>query len=185
VSIEESIQVDIRAVPGAELWDLLQHTVHAILRLKEQGLRKTGISSVQADVLAIVKNTTPPVTPSQISRRLFREPHTVSELLNRMEKEGLVEKAKDMKRRNQVRVVLTEKGEEAYQSSQEIEVTHRILSSLTPDERDNLRKYLGIMLDKTLQDFAALTLEQFLTNRFALSQLGTDKSNTSSLAGGY
>jgi len=108
-----------------------------------------------AAVLFFVKNAKAPATPAEISRWLFREPNTVSQLLTRMEKQGLIRKAKDLERKNLVRITLTEKGEEAYQGQTEMRVISKILSSLSPKERDKLGSYL-----KKLRDVAIIELDR-------------------------
>ena len=135
-----------------ELWGLLRQAAHAVDRAREDELRHTGVSMVQAAILYIVKIVEGPVTPAKISRWLLREPHSVSGLLNRMEKQGLVKKVKDLERKNVIRVALTQKGEEAYRQSSEGKVVHNILSCLSAEERDNLRAYLGRLRNKALQE---------------------------------
>jgi len=133
-----------------KLWVLLRQTCHAIITASGNELRQIGISSRQAAVLSIVKAITVPATPAEISRWLFRQPHTVSGLLNRMEKQGLVRKVNDLERKNMIRIVLTEKGEQAYQRSRGVKVIDKILSCLSPEERDSLRTYLETLRNKAL-----------------------------------
>jgi len=133
-----------------ELWVLLDQTCAAMMRAKENELRPAGISGMQAAVLFIVKTVKGPATPAEISRWLFREPHSVSGLLNRMEKDGLVRKVKDLDRKNLIRVALTEKGEEAYQQSREMKVISEILSCLTRKKKENLRAYLEALRNKAV-----------------------------------
>jgi len=97
-----------------------------------------------------VKAVKVPATPAEISRWLFREPHTVSGLLDRMEKDGLVTKVKDLDRKNLVRVVITEKGEEAYRKSRDMKAVGNIMSSLLEEEKDNLRGYLETLRSEAL-----------------------------------
>jgi len=133
-----------------KLWVLLRQTCHAIITASGNELRQIGISSRQAAVLSIVKAITVPATPAEISRWLFRQPHTVSGLLNRMEKQGLVRKVNDLERKNMIRIVLTEKGEQAYQRSRGVKAIDKILSCLSPEERDSLRTYLETLRNKAL-----------------------------------
>ncbi len=133
-----------------ELWVLLRQTSDAIRRARENELRKIGISRIQAAVLFALKTIEPPVTPAKISRWLFREPHSVSGLLDRMERQGLITKAKDLDRRNLVRVSLTPKGEEAYEFSKDRRSMREVLSVLTPEERDVLRGYMLRLRGKAL-----------------------------------
>ena len=138
---------------GYELWVLLHQACDATARARENELRPVGISGMQAAVLFIVKTLEMP-TPAEISRRLFREPHTVSGLVNRMERQGLVRKVKDLERKNLIRVAITEKGEEAYQQSREMKVIHKLLSSLSQEEQENLRAYLGTLRNRALVELA-------------------------------
>ncbi len=135
-----------------KLWVLLRQTCDAMIRARQNALRQIGISSRQAAVLSIVKAVTVPTTPAEISRWLFRQPHTVSGLLNRMEKQGLVRKVNDLERKNMIRIVITEKGEQAYQWSKRMKVIPNILSCLSPKERDNLGTYLKALRNKALEE---------------------------------
>ena len=133
-----------------ELSVLLFQANDTLLRARDNELRQFGISVRQAAVLFTVKAVKGPATPAEISRWLFREPHTVSGLLNRMEKQGLVRKVKNLERKNLIRVVLTEKGEEAYQQARESKVIRKILSCLSLKERNNLGTYLDKLRNKAL-----------------------------------
>jgi len=135
-----------------ELWAMLNQVYWAMVRATENELRPIGISMIGAAVLFLVKNAKTPATPAQISRWLFREPHTVSGLLNRMEKQGLVRRTKDLERKNLVRVTLTAKGEEAYQRQSEMRVVRKVLSSLSPKQRNNLMAYLRALRSRALDE---------------------------------
>lgn len=131
-----------------ELGVLLHQASDAMVRARENELRQVGISRMQAAVLFVVEAAEGPVTPAEISRRLVREPNTVFELLNRMERDGLIRKVRDLERKNQIRVAITEKGEEAYHRSRKGKVLRKILSSLSREEQDNLRAYLETLRNK-------------------------------------
>ena len=132
------METNVSTDRDCELWMLLQQACDSTRRARGNELREFGISMMQAAVLFIVKSIEGPATPAEISRWLFREPHTVSGLLERMEKQGLVRRVKDLERKNMIRVEITEKGEEAYQGSRELKVIRTILSSISPEERDIL-----------------------------------------------
>ena len=144
------METNMAADRDYKLWVLLHQACDAMIRARENELRPIGISRMQAAVLFIVKAVTAPATPAEISHWLFREPHTVSGLLDRMEKQGLIRRVKDLERKNLIRVVITEKGEEAYQRSREMKVIHKILSHLSQKEYDNLWAYLETLRNKAL-----------------------------------
>jgi len=136
-----------------ELWTAFNQAYEALVRARENELRTIGLhSKVQAHVLFVLKAAGVPATPAEISRQLGREPHTVSGLLKRMEKQGLVEKARDPKRKNMRRVAITEIGEEAYQGAKELKNIRKILSHLSPGERSALIAYLHTVRDRALEE---------------------------------
>jgi len=69
---------------------------------------------------------------------------TDGELLDQMEKQGLVEKKHDLSRKNLVRVVVTPKGEEAFQRQRSVNTVANLTSTLTREEREAL----GTCVDK-------------------------------------
>lgn len=135
-----------------EIWVLLYQASDAILVARRRELMKVGISPIQAAALFIVKNLKEPATPAAISRWLMREPHTTSELLIRMEKEGLVRRIKDLPRKNMIRIEVTKKGEEAYQRSRKMKVIHKLFSELSQSERENLRLCLETLRNQALAE---------------------------------
>ena len=145
-----------------EVWVLLHQACSAMARARDDELGPVGISRMQAAVLFIVKAIKVPATPAEISRWLFREPHSVSGLLDRMEKQGLVTKVKDLERKNLIRVVLTDKGEEAYRRSRDMKAVRSIMSSLSEEEKKNLRGYLETLRNRALEELRELTVRHQL-----------------------
>jgi len=98
-------------------------------------MSKFGISAIQSAVMLISKMLGKRATPTEISRWLHRKPHSISMLLDRMENAGLVNKVKDLERKNLVRVVMTEKGRDLYQKSLLSRATvYGIMNTLDKDE---------------------------------------------------
>jgi len=133
------------------LWVLLRQTRDAMSKARESELEKYGISSIQAAVLFTIQAIGQDATPAEISRRLMREPHSVSGLLNRMQKQGLIKRVKDLPKRNMVRVVMTEKGEEAYRQSTRRLSMHDTISVLTDEERNQLWNHLEKLRDRAMK----------------------------------
>ena len=143
------------------LCELLHRTCHIMERVRENELRGMGLSVMRAGVLEILKSAQTPVTPSEISRRLYRETHSVSGLLNRMEKEGLIRRVKDLKKKNWVRVEITEKGEDAYRRSLEGNRIQEIMSSLLSSEQATLKAHVTILQNKAIQELRAQLAQGF------------------------
>lgn len=125
-----------------DMWMLLTHTRYAIYRSREKELQRYGVSPEQVGVLFIVQALGNRATPSEISRYIMRQPHTVSALIERMEEKGFVKKIHDLDKKNLVRVSMTEKGQKIYESSTKRGPIHRIMSILTDGEREQLRTLL-------------------------------------------
>ena len=132
------------------LWVLLNQVRDAVLKARQKELNQYNISASQAAVLLVIEAIGPKATPAEISRRVFRKPHSVSGILSRMEKKGLVMRLKDLDRKNLVRVVLTGKGREAYYQSTKQESIRQIMSSLSEEERQQLTSSLETLRDKAL-----------------------------------
>ena len=100
-------------------------------------------------------------TPSKLARCLFREPHSVSEHVERMKKAGLVKKVSDLAKRNLVRVELTDKGRDMYKRSVSEEPVHRIMASLSNKEHEQLRVILGKLWDEAIKELGMEKREPF------------------------
>ena len=126
------------------LWGRLFLAAKVVERAREIELSRVNVSLIQAMVLYALKLSPEPLTPSRLARMLCREPHSMSALIDRMEKQGLVERKHDLSRKNLVRVVVTPKGEEAFQRQRSMNAVANLTSTLTKEER----QALGICVDK-------------------------------------
>jgi len=128
--------------PQAKTWMLLVNTSHVVLKARERELRQYSISAIKSVVLVLIHAMDNNLTPAQLSRQILRDAHTVSELLTRMETEGLIRKVRDLPRKNQVRITLTDKGYEAYNKTIKRESIHDIISVLSSEEQRQMMSYL-------------------------------------------
>ncbi len=134
------------------LWLLLLKVRRCISKARGKELSLYDITPEQAGVLFIVQARNSRTTPAEISRLTFREPHTVSVLISRMEEKGLVKKVKDMDRKNMIRIAITEKGERAYHQSSQRATIHNIMSALSEAERQQLTSLLQRLSDRALKE---------------------------------
>jgi DNA-binding MarR family transcriptional regulator len=137
---------------AGDLWMLLAQTRDVIFKARQKELGRYGTSATRSTALFAIQAIGDKATPAQISRLLFREPHSVSELLSRMEKEGLVSKTKDLDKKNLVRVELTERGAEAYYQSLKYGSIHKIMSALSEEECQQLMSCLKTLRDEALKE---------------------------------
>ena len=138
--------------PIFTIWTLLHQTAYAITRAREKELKRYGIAIRQVAALLVISNLGDRTTPTELARWLFRKPHTISSMLTRMEKEGLIEKSKDLERKNVVRVTLTEKGKVTYQQSTRRESIHRVMSCLDEKELGQLRSLLERLRERAFEE---------------------------------
>ena len=132
------------------LWVLIAQTRDAILRARELEYARYGITNERRAVLAIIQTSGGRATPVDIARDLFRELHSVTEMLVRMEKDGLVTRHKGTGR-SKIEVSLTEKGLDVFDQSFHNETDTKIFSALTKKQRERLSQYLWKLRGRTLE----------------------------------
>jgi DNA-binding MarR family transcriptional regulator len=118
------------------LWLLLPRVGDALNRCQDLVFSKYGITTEQWRVLACIKSRGP-LRPVEIASLLERAPNSMSMLVDRMVKAGLVRRTRDRKDRRAVIVSLTNKGNEAVEPATPAgwEFMHRLLSPLSYDEQ--------------------------------------------------
>ena len=136
----------------SELWRLLAQTKNAILKARTRELLQYDVSATQARFLFVIQGLGDKATPTEIGQRLLQEPSSVSEFLSRLERNGLVKKVRDLNKKNMVRVVLTEKGLEIHYRTMKRESVHKIMSSLSDEECQQMRSYLLKLRRKALKE---------------------------------
>lgn len=135
-----------------DLWLLLFQVRNAIFKARERELSQYGLRPGRAGVLHFMHVTGNKGGPADISRWLLREHHSVSELVDRMAKEGLVKKSKDViNKKNRIRVEMTEKGRQAYYLSIKRNVIHEVMSCLSEEERHQLGSCLKKLRSKAVK----------------------------------
>lgn len=131
-------------------WATLFRTATVVQRARELELAPLGISTIQAGVLYVLAVADRPPTPSQLARVLYREPHSMSALVNRMEKQGLIEKSEDPQQSNLVRVSLSKKGQETFEAQWNKKLTNNITACLSEEELSALENSLQKMHDRAI-----------------------------------
>lgn len=135
-----------------DLWFVLGQARQAVRKARQRELNRQSITLRKSAVLAVMQVNGGKATPAEISQWFILELNSVYELLIRMEREGLVRKAKNLGKRRMAGVVLTEKGREAYYQSAKGKVIPKIMSCLSEEERQQLRLYLERLRDKALKE---------------------------------
>jgi DNA-binding MarR family transcriptional regulator len=144
--------MDISTDKYYEICVLLHQVRDLMVKAREKELSRTGISNVQRSVLFNVQAIGDKATPAELSRWLFREPHSMSELLSRMEKAGLVKKVRYLGKKNLVRIELTKKGHKAYKASSRHRSIDNILSCLSTEELKQFGEYLRRLRERAANE---------------------------------
>ena len=135
-----------------DLYLLFARARYLTFRARERELQRYGLTPEQSQVLFVTQALKNKATPAAISRLLLRQPHTVSAIVDRMSKKGLIKKTKDLERKNMVRVSLTDKGKEAYELTTKRGPIHRILGTLNKEERKAFHGYLERVLSRSREE---------------------------------
>jgi DNA-binding MarR family transcriptional regulator len=132
-------------------WIMLAQARDAVLKARQRDYAQFEINNERRAVLWCIQNNGGQATPVEISVQLFHELHSVTEMLNRMVKEGLLKKYKGTGRSRAV-VRLTKKGSEVFRQSLYDKTDQRIFSVLTSKEREKLRSYLWKIRNNALKE---------------------------------
>jgi DNA-binding MarR family transcriptional regulator len=133
------------------LWLLLSQTRSAIFKARHKKVGKY-LPPNQAAALGAIWARDGQMTPLLLSRRLFLEPHTVSELIKRMQEKGLVTKEKDRQRGNVVRITITVKGQEVCSKLMGQDLIRNYMSALSEKQRENLRDLLTALRNTAIKE---------------------------------
>jgi len=118
------------------IWLLLRRVGDTLALCQDSVYGKYGLTTEQFGILAAIKSRGP-LRPSDLSQILERTPNSISMLIDRMVKAGLVRRTRDRKDRRTVTVSLTGKGEAAVEPAVPAgwEFIHQILSSLSINDQ--------------------------------------------------
>lgn len=135
------------------LWRLFTQARNAIHKLRNKELLRYGLTSRKAAILLIlqaVKNND--INSYKIAKWLILEHHSVSELINRMEKEGLVNKVQNQDNRGSIRIRLTVKGMKAAEQAGKAESFHQVMAILSDKEREHFVSTLKRLRNNALRE---------------------------------
>ena len=146
------------------IWTALRNVGYLMDRVRTKELSKYGLSTSQAGMLHHVKALGERATPAAIARIQHREATSVSSILIRMEKLGLVKRTKDMARKNQVRVYLTDKGEDALNDAARRESIDRVMSRMSAENRRHMLKATEELRRIVIEELADVHRDSYLDN---------------------
>lgn len=132
------------------LWKILDHTCFMIARSREKELARFGLTPEQAHVLDILSAKGDTITINEIVAITQRQHHSISTLITRMSRQGLLKKVKNDKDSRRWDVMISPKGKRLFQQMT-TESINEIYSGLPLEARAGLVQGLGLLLNKAYE----------------------------------
>ena len=132
-------------------WVLLRQVPNLVSRCEDQVFGKHGLTTERHAVLMAIRHIDGPARPTDVARWLDLSVNSVSMIIDRMVRAGLVKRTRDRKDRRTVFLTATEKAEKAYvlASVAGWELIQEILTPLSDKDKRTLIKLLETLRDKT------------------------------------
>ena len=129
------------------LWYITHRTCDWLRRCEDRVFGEYNLTTEQYAVLSTIKYLDEPVRITDIARWLERSTNSVSMIVDRMVKVGLLRRVRDRIDRREVRVIITSKGETALKPAilAGREFIGKILSPLSQEDRHTLLSLLETM----------------------------------------
>jgi DNA-binding MarR family transcriptional regulator len=117
-------------------------------------LAKAGITFQQFLVLLAARSVEPPVTQADISRAVNRNRKSISLMVERMERLGLIVRSRSKMDRREIHVVLTSLGSQILSDafSVGIPLTERLYSVFSDEDLARMVEMMGKLQDKIATD---------------------------------
>jgi DNA-binding MarR family transcriptional regulator len=127
------------------LWRQVYQTYTLLKKCEDQIFEEYGLTTEQYGVLVAIDYFGGPTKVTDIARWLERSTNSVSMIVDRMVKSGLVRRARSTGDRREVRVANTSKGQDALKPANlaSLEAVQKILSPLSHEDRSTLLSLLG------------------------------------------
>ena len=136
--------------PYMGAWILLRQTYNLVLKCQDQTFSEYELTTEQHAVLMAIKHIDDPVRVTDVARWLDRNVNSVSMIIDRMVKAGLVRRLRDLPDRRSVRLTITSKVEKAFVLATVAGwgLIQEILSSLSDEDRLTFIRLLETVRDK-------------------------------------
>ena len=135
------------------LWFLTHRVRDVLMTCEDQVFGEYDLTSEQYSVLVSIKYLREPVRITDVAHWLERSTNSVSMIVDRMVKAGLLRRVRDRKVRRVVNVFITSKGEKALKPAVLAgwEYIREVLSPLSYEDRRTLISLLKMINYKTLE----------------------------------
>jgi DNA-binding MarR family transcriptional regulator len=148
------------------LWFLMHRDVGLFRRCEDQAYGEKGLTMEQFTVLSAMKYIGHPARPTDIAEWIGRTPNTISMIVDRMVKAGLVRRTRDRVDRRVVNVTATSKAENLFKQAIPAgwEFIHKVMLPLSEADKHTLARLLETMRHEALdylnpgEDIEAMTV---------------------------
>jgi DNA-binding MarR family transcriptional regulator len=129
-----------------DLWSLFAITMETIARVRNIELAQYGITREQSLVIHLLYNSHGLSTLTHLANAAMRQHNSMSTLVRRMDKAGLVKRVKNPED-SQYTILLTEKGKKIFEEMPlaSIEMT---FTALSMEDKIRLKDYLDLLQSK-------------------------------------
>ena len=124
-----------------QLWIMLDQLRYMIFRSRKMELARYNITPQQAHILYILNLSGDSTTIDEIVEYTQHQHHSISTLINRMTKKGLVSKIKILGKGQKLDIVITEKGRDLLRIMTRDSV-RKIFSCLSEEDKHEIIAYL-------------------------------------------
>jgi len=124
-----------------QLWIMLDHLRYMIFRARKKELARYNITPEQAHILYILHRSGDSTTINEMVEYTQHQHHSISTLINRMVKRGLVSKIKIPDKGRRLNIVITKKGQELLQTITR-DSFGEIFKCLSEEDKQEMMAYL-------------------------------------------
>jgi len=158
--MEEALKINLED-PNVKILKQFVQAAFSVLKYADTYLyRKSHLSVIRFMVLQVLACYGDTISNARLAELTYTKPHNITQVIDRMKKDGLVTRERNKKNRRSVNITLTDKGRDVLNQAIPTarEIINQIMSSISEKEFLVLDKPLGLM-------------EQNARNAMALSAL--------------
>lgn len=151
---------------GYRLWVIFHEAYDLMTKYEEDILKKAGITREQFLVLGMIKLidevADKPVIMARLASGLNRQPNSVTAIIDRMEKNGLIQKLRNLPDRRAINLLLTPKGDETFRIGLKLgkRLIRAIFSVYTEEEMQILIALLKKLKAKVNEESGVETVKE-------------------------
>ena len=145
----DSLEAKMSKNSSKYAWHLIGKASHLLFWVRQNELTPYNILPRQAYILSLLYNLDHKATLDELSRLTDRKTGTLSIIISRMERDGLVTKLRENPRSVLLKYELTKKGIDAYKISSKLKSEKAIFSVLSGEERQQLISILEKVITRS------------------------------------